>query len=229
MGISVKLDAGQSRRQRGGSKTRSAVTAMTRMRFLSRASRADLAQQLRAGAALAAFAVAVAGCASPWPAPGSPGGSVAGARGVGLADVLQQLREGRPQPDIAADLQAYGLQTVPAPADLDMMAAAGASDELLAALEAARGVAPQWYPVSAAPPGTWGAAGPASSASPVLWDPFWPGMTPWPAWRHRMPPPRLRSPGAPGLPHTGASPPPAPAQRPYSTKPIPGPARLPGK
>jgi len=202
---------------------------MTQVHFLSRASRAGLARRLRtgAGAALAALGVLLAGCAGPWPAPGSPAGSAAGAPGVGLADVLQQLREGRPQPDIAADLQAYGLQTVPAPADLDMMAAAGASDELLAALEAARGVVPQWYPVSAAPPGTWGAAGPASSASPVLWDPFWPGMTPWPTWRPRTHPPGLRSPGVPGRPHAGT--PPAPAQRPYSTKPIPGPVRLPDK
>ena len=56
--------------------------------------------------------------------------------GLSIGELLQMLQARRPQLDIAADLQARGLRVAPAPADFDVLAAAGASAELLQILGA---------------------------------------------------------------------------------------------
>jgi len=57
--------------------------------------------------------------------------------GLSIGELMQMLQAGRPQADIAADLRVRGLRVAPAPADLDVLAAAGAAPELLAAVRAA--------------------------------------------------------------------------------------------
>jgi hypothetical protein len=72
------------------------------------------------------------------PAPATPGTTApeTGVSGLSIGELLQMLQARRPQLDIAADLQARGLRVAPAPADFDVLAAAGASPELLQVLGA---------------------------------------------------------------------------------------------
>jgi hypothetical protein len=57
--------------------------------------------------------------------------------GLSIGELMRMLQTGRPQADIAADLRVRGLRVAPAPADLDVLAAAGAGPELLAAVRGA--------------------------------------------------------------------------------------------
>jgi len=188
--------------------------------FRSRWSRTCAAALL--GAAL------LAGCASPGGAPDDPARAVGA---LGVADVVQMLRAGRPQPDIAAMLAARGMRTAPAPADLDVLAAAGAGPELQAAVRNAAivpdaaprvvvtepypswfGYAP-WYPA-------WGGIGWG------LHGGFFSGSIGW-GWGLYPPAPLIVRPDRPPSAGGGAPPPPAPAIP--STKPVPRPSVIPDK
>lgn len=68
---------------------------------------------------------------------GVPPTAVAVPAGLSIGELMQMLQAGRLQADIAADLRVRGLRVAPAPADLDVLAAAGAGPDLLAAVRAA--------------------------------------------------------------------------------------------
>ena len=93
--------------------------------------------------ALAALAaVSLQGCATYYvpmrgnaPAPGQAMSQQA-VPGLSIGELLQMLQARRPQPDIIADLRARGLRVAPAPADYDVLSAAGAGPELLQSLHA---------------------------------------------------------------------------------------------
>lgn len=57
--------------------------------------------------------------------------------GLSVGELLQMLKAGRPQPEIAADAQSRGLRAALAPADVDVLTAAGAGPELLQTLRSA--------------------------------------------------------------------------------------------
>lgn len=96
-------------------------------------------RRLPALALLAALALATGGCATYQvaPPPGVPQAVVAVPAGLSIGEIMQMLQAGRAQVDIAADLRVRGLRVAPAPADLDVLAAAGASPDLLATVRAA--------------------------------------------------------------------------------------------
>lgn len=90
--------------------------------------------------ALAAGAlIALQGCATYYSVPlrtqPATGQAVPLAPGLSVGELLQMLQAGRPQADIVADVRARGLRVPPAPADLDVLAAAGAGAELLQTLQ----------------------------------------------------------------------------------------------
>lgn len=102
----------------------SGITALPRLALLS---------------LVAALALGAGGCATyqvAQPA-GLPQAVMAVPAGLSIGEIMQMLQAGRPQPDIAADLRARGLRVAPAPADLDVLAAAGAGPDLLATVRAA--------------------------------------------------------------------------------------------
>lgn len=57
--------------------------------------------------------------------------------GLSIGELLQMLQARRPQADIISDLRARGLRVAPAPADYDVLSAAGASPELMQSLQSA--------------------------------------------------------------------------------------------
>ncbi len=57
--------------------------------------------------------------------------------GLSIGELLQMLQARRPQADIITDLRHRGLRVAPAPADYDVLTAAGASPELIQNLQAA--------------------------------------------------------------------------------------------
>ena len=90
---------------------------------------------------LAGLALTTGGCATyqvtaPSGVPAA-GAAVVVPAGLSIGELMQMLQAGRPQADIAADLRARGLRVAPAPADLDVLAAAGASPDLLATVRSA--------------------------------------------------------------------------------------------
>jgi hypothetical protein len=87
----------------------------------------------------AALALTTAGCTTLQVAtPGTaPPAAAAVPAGLSIGELMQMLQAGRPQADIAADLRVRGLRVAPAPADLDVLAAAGAGPDLLAAVRGA--------------------------------------------------------------------------------------------
>lgn len=94
--------------------------------------------------ALATLAVAaLQGCATYYSVPLRGTGPVPGqtvqqaAPGMSIGELLQMLQAHRPQNDIIADVRARGLRVAPAPADYDVLSAAGASPELMQSLQAA--------------------------------------------------------------------------------------------
>jgi hypothetical protein len=88
-------------------------------------------------ALVAAAALCLSGCATYYSTPVRTVVRQAPApvSGVSVGELLKMLQGGRPQADIIADLRARGLRVAPAPADLDVLAAAGAGPELLQALQ----------------------------------------------------------------------------------------------
>ena len=80
-------------------------------------------------------AALLGGCVAPGVyVPGTVYTQADAAPGASIGELLQMLQAGRPQADIAGEIAARGLRTSPAPADLDVLAAAGATPELLAAV-----------------------------------------------------------------------------------------------
>jgi hypothetical protein len=71
------------------------------------------------------------------PPPGAPAAAAVAPAGVSVGELLQMLKAGRPQAEIAADTQSRGLRAALAPADIDVLTAAGAGPELLQALRSA--------------------------------------------------------------------------------------------
>lgn len=113
----------------------------------------------------------------------TPGASMAGATapesaliGLSIGELLQMLQARRPQRDIAADLQTRGLRVAPAPADFDVLAAAGASPELLQVL----GATPAQAEAHIANGGV-GAASASTSQTTVVVQPnsFYDVVYPW--------------------------------------------------
>ena len=109
--------------------------------------------------------------------------------GLTVQALLQMLAAGRPQAEIAADLQAQGRRTALAPADIDVLLAAGAQPDLI--------IAAQGAPTYAQPSIVTGDAGgvlavaggyPAYTASPAYpWFPFGIGLGLGLGWVSRAP------------------------------------------
>ena len=175
-------------------------------------------------------AALLAGCATPGQAPDDAAAPAVG--GLGVADVLHRLRAGRPQPDIVAEIAARGLRTAPAPADLDVLVAAGAGPELQTAVRNAAivpgasppivviepypygfGYAP-WYPA-------WGGIGWG------LHGGFFSGGFGW-GWGVYPPAPPVIRPHRPSA-GGGAVAPRPPGPTTPSTKPVPRPSVIPDK
>ena len=136
---------------------------------------------------------------------------------LGIGDLIAMLQAGRAQRDVIADVQAYGVQAPPTPADIDALLAAGANPDLIVAVQGARiGTA---VPAEASIVQTYPAA-PAVSAYPYG-DPFYPWFPfSWgfgwgyssPSYGYRPPyyrPPYYRPPYRPDhrpAPHVGPGP-----------------------
>ncbi len=97
--------------------------------------------------ALAAVA-GLSGCATYYSVPLRTHPAQPAVPALSVGELLQMLQAGRPQADIIADVRGRGLRVPPAPADLDVLAAAGAGPELLQTLQSV-----------AAPPGAVAQAG----------------------------------------------------------------------
>ena len=174
-----------------------------------------------------------------------PGAPVAGQAGSGqqvliglsIGEIMQMLRANRPQSEIIAELRTKGLRVAPAPADLDVLGASGATPELLEALRLA--------PTQLAATITGGTPQPVAAPLPPTtlvtevwhWTPysFGLGFAPWwsysyvpaypyrwsypvyrgPGW-YRPAVPRVHPPGVGPAPGVGPGPAPVPA-------PVPGP------
>ncbi len=92
---------------------------------------------------VALAAASLQGCATYYSVPLRSAGPAPGqamqqtAPGLSIGELLQMLQARRPQNDIIADVRARGLRVAPAPADYDVLSAAGASPELMQSLQAA--------------------------------------------------------------------------------------------
>jgi len=162
---------------------------------------------------VAAALLSLGGCAAYVPydpqggAWGGPGAGVAAQApaaplpGLTVQALLQMLAAGRPQAEIAADLHAQGLRTALAPADIDVLLAAGAQPDLIIAAQGAPTYAPA--SVVSGDVGVLATAGgvPAYTASPAYsWFPFGFGIGLGLGWVSRAPlhGPRLAPPRSGG-------------------------------